>query len=142
MMRLVHIMERGERTTPFPSSYLWKVACSAMIDEIRRLRRRAYVPLGAEGTEPVAQEARCNPERAGAGQEIGRGIRDCLAALGVPRRRAVTLHLLGHSVPEITRLMAWTFKRAENLVYRGLDDLRKCLTAKGLAPTGETRADR
>jgi RNA polymerase sigma-70 factor (ECF subfamily) len=30
--------------------------------------------------------------------------------------------------------MGWTEKKAENLVYRGLADLRRCLSAKGLRP--------
>ena len=48
------------------------------------------------------------------------------------RRLAVTLHLQGHSVPEAARLLDWAVKRTENLVYRGLADLRECLTAKGI----------
>jgi hypothetical protein len=30
--------------------------------------------------------------------------------------------------------MVWDEKRAENLVYRGLADLRKCLLARGVRP--------
>ena len=48
------------------------------------------------------------------------------------RRLAVTLYLQGHSVPAAARLLEWTAKRTENLVYRGLADLRECLTAKGM----------
>lgn len=51
-----------------------------------------------------------------------------------PRWLAVTLHLQGHSVPEVGALLAWTVKKAENLVYRGLADLRSCLSSKGLQP--------
>jgi RNA polymerase sigma-70 factor (ECF subfamily) len=50
------------------------------------------------------------------------------------RRRAVMLYLQGHSVPEAARLLGWTAKRTENLVYRGLADLRHCLRAKGHTP--------
>ena len=74
------------------------------------------------------------PDAAAHGREIGRVIRDCLALMKEERRTAVTLHLLGHSVPETGRLLGWAGKRAENLVYRGLADLRDCLTGKGLAP--------
>jgi RNA polymerase sigma-70 factor (ECF subfamily) len=49
-----------------------------------------------------------------------------------PRRHAVTLSLQGHSVPEIGRLLGWTGKKAENLVYRGMADLRECLEGKGI----------
>ena len=50
------------------------------------------------------------------------------------RRLAVTLHLQGHTVPETARILDWAAKQTENLVYRGLADLRECLMAKGLRP--------
>jgi RNA polymerase sigma-70 factor (ECF subfamily) len=46
----------------------------------------------------------------------------------------VTLYLQGHTVPETARVLDWPAKRADNLVYRGLADLRQCLLAKGLRP--------
>ena len=54
--------------------------------------------------------------------------------LVLPRRLAVTLHLQGHTVPEAGSLLGWNAKRAENLVYRGLADLRDCLAGKGVRP--------
>ena len=75
-----------------------------------------------------------NPERAGADREIRRGVRDCLLTLVRPRRLAVTLHLQGHSVRESAQLLEWNPKRVENLIYRGLGDLRRCLAGKGIAP--------
>jgi RNA polymerase sigma-70 factor (ECF subfamily) len=50
------------------------------------------------------------------------------------RRLAVTLHLQGHTVPEAARILDWAAKQTENLVYRGLADLRACLMAKGIRP--------
>ena len=82
----------------------------------------------------VIPRARENPERTAVARQIGRGIRGCLRAMKQERRLAVTLHLQGHTVPEAARLLNWAFKRTENLVYRGLSDLRACLTAKGLQP--------
>ena len=58
-----------------------------------------------------------DPERASAGREVGRAIRDCLGLMVRPRRLAVTLNLQGHSVPEIGRLLGWTGKKAENKRY-------------------------
>jgi RNA polymerase sigma-70 factor (ECF subfamily) len=46
----------------------------------------------------------------------------------------VTLYLQGHSVPDAARILDWPAKRTENLVYRGLADLRACLSNKGLRP--------
>ena len=73
-----------------------------------------------------------DPERAAAGRELGAVIQGCLGRLVRPRRLAVTLHLMGHSVPEAARLLGWSVKRLENLVYRGLADLRGCLKTSGV----------
>jgi RNA polymerase sigma-70 factor (ECF subfamily) len=134
IMRLVQVAGRDERTTPYPSSYLWKVAYSAMIDEIRRLKRQRLVPIEPESLEIAGDDSRANPERAHAARETAAAIRDCIGALNPPRRRAVTLYLLGHPVPDIGRLMGWKLKKAENLVYRGLEATRNCLDAKGFHP--------
>lgn len=61
-------------------------------------------------------------------------MRDCLAAQPDDRRRTIELHLPGHSVPELARLLGLEEKSSENLVYRGLKMLRACLTAKGFTP--------
>jgi RNA polymerase sigma-70 factor (ECF subfamily) len=104
------------------------------VDEIRRRRRRGEVPLDETAMDGPTREASADPERVHAGAQIGHGVRDCLRRLDEPRRLAVVLHLQGHTVPEASRILGWGDKRVENLVYRGLDELRRCLRAKGLAP--------
>ncbi len=74
------------------------------------------------------------PERLASASDIRRGIRDCLEAMIEMRSLGVTLHLQGHSAPEVATLMDWPLKRAENLIYRGLADLRACLSRKGMTP--------
>ena len=127
------------------SFYLYRVAHSALIDEIRRLKRRREVSLDTggresdeDGSEPLPEAAALaandDPERAASSRQLGAAIRDCLAVMKAERRVAVALHLQGHSVPEAARRLAWAAKRTENLVYRGLADLRQCLVGKGLRP--------
>lgn len=132
LIRIASILERGEGEVPLRSSYIWKAAYTATVDEIRRRRRRREVSLEAEVIERRSPDP--DPERTLGASEIGDGLRDCLARLTDGRRRAVTLHLQGHSVPEASRILRWTLKRVENLVYRGLADLRRCLAGKGLTP--------
>jgi len=137
LMRVMEIQRKKEGTAELNAFYLRRAAYSAMIDEIRRLRRRQEVSLqgGGEDDEAVAFDPAApapDPERASAGREAGRAIRDCLGRLVPPRRHAVTLNLQGHSVPEIGKLLGWTAKKAENLVYRGMADLRSCLEDKGI----------
>ncbi|HWM89233.1 MAG TPA: RNA polymerase sigma factor [Thermoanaerobaculia bacterium] len=138
LLRVLEVRRKSEENARISSSYLRKAAYSALIDEIRRCRRRREVSLEDEGGEvdPVAERssAQPDPEAQSAGRQTGKAIRDCLAQMVRPRRLAVTLHLQGHSVPEIGRLMGWLAKKADNLVYRGLADLRECLGGKGVRP--------
>lgn len=131
IIRVLELRRRNPERTDLSFAYLRKVVYSAFIDEVRRRQRRGEVELEPE-SEPAVVSRNPGPERRSAGRETGAAIRDCLAALIRPRRLAVTLHLQGHTVPEIARLLGWQAKRAENLVYRGVADLRKCLAAKGV----------
>ena len=129
----------GEGVPPLPPSYLYKVAHSALVDEIRRRKRRREEALDADGPagesgrvrEPVAVG---DPESDARLQELGAAVRTCLLAITRDRRLAVMLYLQQHTVPEASRLLGWTVKRTENLVYRGLADLRQCLLGKGHRP--------
>lgn len=136
---LIRVLRRkSEENAQISTSYLRKTAYSALIDEIRRCRRLKEVSLEAEdgGIHPEAEtgSSRPDPEEVSAGHETGRAIRECLVQMVRPRRLAVALHLQGHSVPEIGNLMSWAPKKADNLVYRGLADLRECLGLKGVRP--------
>lgn len=115
-----------------PASFLYRVAATATVDAIRRLEARREEPLAAndEGDDegpapPVAQGA--DPEAAARSAELGRRLREALAALPDNRRRAVSLHLQGFNVLETAELLGWTEAKARNLIYRGLEDLRRHL---------------
>jgi RNA polymerase sigma-70 factor (ECF subfamily) len=116
------------------SSYLSRVAYSAVVDEMRRRFRRSEVPTGngrlLEGN-PVGS---IGPEERLKAAEVHEGLRTCLGAMIRPRRIAVACHLQGYSVPEAATFAGWTKKKTEHLLRRGLDDLRRCLTEKGLNP--------
>lgn len=137
VMRVMKILEQqadgGEGEQPLAASYLHKVAYSALVDEIRRTTRRRETDLEDAAVEQVAINSQ-DPERMTASRQVGRGIQDCLSRMQRDRRLAVTLYLQGHTVPETARVLDWPAKRADNLVYRGLADLRQCLLAKGLRP--------
>jgi RNA polymerase sigma-70 factor, ECF subfamily len=130
---------RAEGERPLSPFYLYRAAHSALVDEIRWRKRRPEVPLDgvppsdddARGLEPAGQD---DPESTASFRELGAAVRDCLGSAKRERRLAVTLYLLGHSVPEAARILGWDGKRTENLVYRGLADLRQCLLGKGHRP--------
>jgi RNA polymerase sigma-70 factor (ECF subfamily) len=136
-MRVMQVADakarEGEGDATLTSSYLYRIAYSVLVDEIRRVRRRRETAIEDETVELPAVTA-VTPERLTASAEIGRGIQDCLVQLNQDRRLAVTLYLQGHGVPGIAEVLEWPRKRAENLVYRGLADLRQCLVQKGFRP--------
>jgi RNA polymerase sigma-70 factor (ECF subfamily) len=131
IVRVLELRRRNPEREDLSFAYLRRVAYSAFIDEVRRRQRRGEEPLEPEG-RPAVAAGNPGPERRSASREIGEAIRACLATLIRPRRLAITLHLQGHKVPEIARLLGWAAKRADNLVYRGLADLRECLAGKGV----------
>ncbi|MEM7480801.1 MAG: RNA polymerase sigma factor [Acidobacteriota bacterium] len=135
MLRLVDVLAASEQERTFNSSYLYKVAYSALVDEIRRLRRRREVAIEDDEGEPMPIEARVpDPEARTAGSQLRDEIAECLKRLIAPRRAAVVLHLHGHSAAEAADLGGWGLKQARNLIQRGRADLRACLAGKGLQP--------
>jgi len=134
LIKLMTSEGRIEGKPAFSASYLWRVAYTAVIDEIRRRDRRREVPLIESSAVAIPAASQPDPEREATSRSIGDAIRDCLLGMVNARRRAVTLHLVGHTVPEIARLLDQRSKQADNLVYRGMADLRRCLSGKGVTP--------
>ncbi len=134
MLRVLRARARREHGESLPDAYLWKTAYCATIDELRRIRAKREVPLASESRPDLPDVRALGPERDTHAAEISTAIQECLATLNEARRQAVTLHLQGHSVPETGRLLGWSTKRAENMVYRGLAELREHLAKKGLTP--------
>lgn len=132
-LRLIKIQRKSEGEREFNASYLWRVAYSALIDETRRRRRRREDPLEQEVLDTTFH-APGNPERETVAREVGSAIQVCLLKLVRTRRLAVTLYLQGYGVPQAAQLLGWRRKKVENLVYRGLADLRQCLNTKGINP--------
>lgn len=121
----------GEHSGALSSSYLWKVAYSVTVDEIRRQRRRPEDGLETVESAEVSQPTP-GPEQRALGHALGRTIRQCLAGLSKDRRLAVILHLQGHPLRDAAQLLGWPAKRVANLTYRGLDDLRQALLDRGI----------
>lgn len=114
------------------ATYLWRTAYCTLIDELRRRQRRGEVSLEeASAGEAIASPVP-GPEARHRGAEIRRALRCCLEILVRPRRLAVILHLQGETAAETAQLLGWKRKQVYNLTTRGLADLRRCLTSKGV----------
>jgi RNA polymerase sigma-70 factor (ECF subfamily) len=131
MLRVLGQSKKNEQSWEPPASFLWKVAYSATVDEIRRLRRRRESGAEMAELEREGPIERDGPYRASASAELADALGACLAGLREARRLVVGLHLLGHDHAESVARCGWPSKRVRNLLYRGLADLRACLTAKG-----------
>jgi RNA polymerase sigma-70 factor (ECF subfamily) len=116
VLKVVELQGHEKTTTP-PASYLRKVAFTVIIDELRRKKRG----------EAVRKEIALAPEPRTGGPDVQLQIRDCLGRLSAARRAAVTLYLEGLKASEIALALGWTQKRVQNMVYRGLEELRECL---------------
>lgn len=120
-----------------PASYLYRVAVSATIDAVRRLKARRERPLEApeddeDGTRNPHVDPTPSPERQAQAAQLRRALSAALRALEPNRRRAVSLYLRGFGTQEIALLLGWSQPKARNLVYRGLEDLRQALRSAGI----------
>lgn len=135
MAKVVATMDAGKSADEIGLAYVSRVAYHAVVDEMRRQRRRrALATVEVDEVHGAIAEARPDPEAATAGAQLGTEIRDCLSQMARSRRLAVVLYLEGRGATEIARMFDWKRKQADNLVYRGIGDLRRCLTDKGLEP--------
>lgn len=113
------------------ATYLWKTAYSTVLDELRRARRRPEVALddSAAASTPSGD---AGPHVGASARELARKVRECLAGIDAARRYAVQLRLAGFAHEEIASLIGGPLRRASNLVFRGMEDLRSCLRGKGV----------
>ena len=59
-------------------------------------------------------------------------IGEAVESLMDSRRRVVKLFLLSMTLEEIAIFLNWSEAKTRNLLYRGLDDLKKILLEKGI----------
>ncbi len=133
LLRVLKVAEAHEANHPMASSYIWKAAFSATIDEIRRRGRRPETSLETGDAVSVPHDG-VSPEARAAGLQLGAAIRSCLEKLPADRRRSVVMVLLGHSAREVAARFGWDDKKVGNLIFRGMSALRSCLAAQGLRP--------
>jgi RNA polymerase sigma factor (sigma-70 family) len=132
-LRIVRKWRDAEESQPLQASYLWKVAHSVVMDEIRHNRRRPEVTLENPGiVEPVSQAA--SPERRRAAGELGEAISEGVKRLSEARRWALLLYLYGFSLQDSAKMLGWNSKRVDNQRYQGLAELRAYLKERGFQP--------
>jgi RNA polymerase sigma-70 factor (ECF subfamily) len=133
-IRLWQAGEGGKVLEELGSSYLYHVATTAALDMLRRRRARR-----ADDTEDIREHTdlttdKASPHDAVEARDLASQIDAAIDTLSIDRRVAVRFHLAGYDREDIARMLGWTEARTRNLLYRGLDDLRRRLTDMGISP--------
>jgi RNA polymerase sigma-70 factor (ECF subfamily) len=136
-IRLWRALGRGAQLQTMSAAYVYRAAVSAALDLARRQNARRAVPLVEQRDShemPLYRPPEtCEPwdrlERA----EVQEQITRALGELADRRRKVVGLYLLGYVREEIATLLGWSEPTTRNLLYRGLADLRACLTRGGIS---------
>jgi len=113
------------------ASYIKKIVNSSVIDHLRRIRREERI-LFSEIQRKIA-------ERRGTYNKENIDDENCKNILGQSvdslldsRRKVVKLYLLNMTLEEISEFFNWSPHKTRNLLYRGLNDLKKLLQEKGI----------
>ena len=147
-LRLWRAVE-SEREIKDLTSYIYRVAVTTTLDAIRRVKARREQQLVTQdagefrGETPQAPRvfsrvsysavsAVDSPSQTVHSARVLQDVLRAMARLPANRRRAVGLHLQGMTNQEVGEILGWSEAKARNLIYRGLDDLRKHLRASGI----------
>jgi len=133
-IRLWQAGEGGKALEELGSSYLYHVATTAALDLLRRRRARR-----ADATDDIHERTdlmieSASPHDTVEARELASQIDAAIDTLAIDRRVAVRFYLAGYDRNDIARTMSWTEARTRNLLYRGLEDLRRRLTDMGITP--------
>lgn len=133
-IRLWQAESAGKDLQELGSSYLYHVATTAALDILRRRRARAADRTDAVDDHAEVLAVRSSPHEDVEARELAAQIDAALETLPADRRVAVRLHLAGYDRDDIARSLGWSEARTRNLVYRGLEDVRRRLAVMGIAP--------
>jgi|SRR5688572_4303144 len=116
------------------ATYLSRAAISASLDIVRKRRSGKSSGIALDSvSESALAERRAGPEERVAAADLARAVHEALGLLAESRRAVVRMYLAGYDRFEIAELLGWTEGKTRNLLYRGLDDLRGILTARGIS---------
>jgi RNA polymerase sigma-70 factor (ECF subfamily) len=132
-IRLWRTLKESGNIAAAPASYVYRTALSAAVDLIRKRRARPEEELDvarAEGNLMIGLVPAAS--RDAEANELADLVEREIAQLPEDRALAVRMHLSGYPREEIAQLLRWSEPRTRHLIYRGLEDLRRRLKARGL----------
>jgi RNA polymerase sigma-70 factor (ECF subfamily) len=134
-LRLWHARPSSEQIETTPASYVYRTAITAALDLIRARRAHREEPIDAtrEGSEAMLS-THPGPEGELEAGELAVLVGHAVDQITPSRRPVLRMYLAGYDRQEIAGLLGWSEAKTRNLLYRGLDDLRGLLTARGIGP--------
>lgn len=104
---------------------------STVIDHIRRIRREERI-LFSEIQRKIAERRGTYKKERIDEKNYKNILRQSVDFLLDSRRKVVKLYLLNMTLEEIAEYFNWSLHKTRNLLYRGLNDLKKILQEKGI----------
>jgi RNA polymerase sigma-70 factor (ECF subfamily) len=113
------------------SSYIKKIVNSCVIDQIRKSRREEGV-ISNEKRKRISDRLSFYKKHYYSEDQLKNMVGEAVESLMASRRRVVKLFLLNMTLEEIAIFLNWSEAKTRNLLYRGMDDLKKILREKGI----------
>jgi len=113
------------------ASYIKKIVNSTFIDHLRRIRREELILFSEMQRKISERRGTYKKERIDKNNYkniLGQSVDSLLDS----RRKVVKLYLLNMTLEEISEYFNWSPHKTRNLLYRGLNDLKKILREKGM----------
>ncbi|HLA78545.1 MAG TPA: sigma-70 family RNA polymerase sigma factor [Vicinamibacteria bacterium] len=130
-------ISRGQ-TIEFPTSYIYTAAYREALRSLRREATREMEPIDDSPAEEIAAVG--DPFQSLSAKESLREIILGLKRLAPDRAAAVRASLAGFGLQELMVQQGWSYQKARNLLFRGMDDLRRILTLGPAATSPRTRS--
>ena len=129
-IKIWKFLNKGKKVDNLPS-YIKRVAYTATIDELRKMRKQNPVSE-TEGLKNIYTVSRIkelgnpedSPESLMEGREMRESLKGLIDSLSENRKQVLRLYLVGMSVEEICEFFDWDKTKVRHLLYRGIDDLK------------------
>lgn len=132
-MALVRVLRAGAKVE-HRRAYFKRTARATVLDEMRRARHRTEVGMSTSVRQRATNSMDLSPETRARGQQVGVAMASAVDEVVPSRQAAVRLYLEGLGVSEIAARLRQPRKTTANQVYRGLEDMRRVLDARGVRP--------
>lgn len=123
---------KSEKKIDNLTSYIMKIVNSTVIDQIRKSRRQGEIIL-AEKQKNISEKRKTYTISSSPNERLLKDIIGlAVENLRDSRKKVVKLYLLNLTIAEIAALFGWSIHKTRNLLYRGLNDIKKELKDQGV----------